>query len=116
MLQEVRAVHIVAVAQEDVEAEPLVDPEVSREALAADRVPGHVRPTHALGIAAEVRLRCRRCHREGDVASMQEAELGDAVGDGRTADAPGVGPTGDTLLEEEPIDDQLAAPVEQLGQ
>jgi hypothetical protein len=116
VLQEVGAVDVVAVAQEDVEAEPLVDPEVSREALTADRVPGHVSPTHAFGVAAEVRLRCRRCHREGDVASMQEAELGDAVGDGRTANAPGVGPTVDTLLEEEPVEDQLAAPVEQLGQ
>ena len=116
MLEEVGAVDVVAVAQEDVEAEPLVDPEVSREALAADRVPGHVRPTHALGVAAQVRLRCRRCHRKGDVASMQEAELGDAVGDGRAADAPGVGPAGDTLLEEEPVEDELAAAVEQLRQ
>ena len=47
MLEEVGAVHVVAVAQEDVEAEPLVDPEVSREALRADRVPGHVGPAHA---------------------------------------------------------------------
>src|SRR4029079_10847028 len=42
VLEEVRAVHVVAVAQEDVEAEPLVDPEVRREALRTDRVPGHV--------------------------------------------------------------------------
>ncbi len=111
VLQEVGAVDVVTVAQEDVQAKPLVDPEVSREALAADRVPGHVGPTHALGVAAQVRLRGRRCHREGDVASMQEAELGDAVGEGRAADAPGVV----TLLEEEPVQDQLTAPVEQFG-
>jgi hypothetical protein len=116
VLEEVGAVDVVAVAQEDVEAEPLVDPEVSREALAADRVPGHVRPAHPLGVAAQVRLRCRRCHREGDVARVQQAEVRDAVGDGRAAHAPGVGPTGDTLLEEEPVEDQLAAPVEQLEQ
>ena len=116
MLQEVGAVDVVAVAQEDVETEPLVDPEVGREALAADRVPGHVRPTHALGVAAEVGLRRRRCHREGDVARMQEAELRDAVGNGRAANAAGVGPAGDALVEEEPVEDQLAAPVEQLGQ
>ena len=35
---------------------------------------------------------------------------------GRAADAPGVGPAVDTLLEEEPIQDELAAPVEQLEQ
>ncbi len=32
--------------------------------------PRHIRPTHALGVAAEVRLRCRRCHGEGDVACV----------------------------------------------
>ena len=116
VLEEVGAVDVVAVAQEDVEAEPLVDAEVSREALGADRVPGHVGPAHALGVAAQVRLRCRRCHGEGDVASVQEAELGDAVGERRAADAPGVGPAVDALLEEEPVEDELAAPVEQLGQ
>ena len=35
---------------------------------------------------------------------------------GRAADAPGVGPAADALLEEEPVEDELAAPVEQLGQ
>ena len=48
--------------------------------------------------------------------AVQEAELGDAVGEGRAADAPGVGPAVDALLEEEPVEDELAAPVEQLGQ
>ena len=47
---------------------------------------------------------------------MQEAEFGNAVGDGRAAGAPGVGPAVDTFLEEEPVEDELAAPVEQLGQ
>ena len=102
--------------QEDVEAEPLVDAEVGREALRADRVPRYVRPTHSLGVAAQVRLGCRRCHGERDVASVQEAELGDAVGDGRAARAPGVGPAVDALLEEEPVEDELATTVEQLGQ
>ena len=53
---------------------------------------------------------------EGDVASMQEAEFGNAVGDRRAAGAPGVGPAVDTFLEEEPVEDELAAPVEQFGQ
>ena len=116
MLEEVGAVHVVAVAQEDVEAEPLVDAEVGREALRADRVPRDVGPAHPLGVAAEVRLRCRRCHGERDVASVQEAEVGNAVGDGRAAGAPGVGPAVDAFLEEEPVEDELAATVEQLGQ
>ena len=116
VLEEVGAVHVLAVTQEDVEAEPLVDAEVGREALGKDRVPGHVGPAHALGVAAEVRLGCRRGHGERDVASVQEAELGDAVGEGRAADAPGVGPAVDTLLEKESVENQLAPPVEQLGQ
>src|SRR5690242_18430480 len=62
VLEEVRAVDVVAVTQEDVETEPLVDPEVSREALGADGVPRHIGPTHALGVAAQVRLRRRRSH------------------------------------------------------
>jgi hypothetical protein len=49
-----------------------------------------------------------------DIASVQEPEVGDAVGDRRAADAPGVGPAVDTLLEEEPVEDELAVPVEQL--
>src|SRR4029079_3120719 len=36
VLEEVGAVHVVPVAQEDIEAEPLVDPEVSGESLGAD--------------------------------------------------------------------------------
>jgi hypothetical protein len=47
---------------------------------------------------------------------VQETEIGDAVGDGRAAGAPGVGPAVDALLEEEPVEDELTAPVEQLGQ
>ena len=35
-----KEVAVVAVAQEDVEVEPLLDPEVSREALGADRFQG----------------------------------------------------------------------------
>src|SRR4029450_6983533 len=56
VLEEVGAVHIVAVAQEDVEAEPLVDAEVSREALRPDRVPRYVSPTHPLGVATQIHL------------------------------------------------------------
>jgi hypothetical protein len=52
VLEEVGAIDVVAVAQEDVEAEPFVDTEVRREALGSDRVPGHVGPAHALGVAA----------------------------------------------------------------
>ena len=47
---------------------------------------------------------------------MEETEVGDAVGEGRAAGAPGVGPAVDALLEVEPVEDELAAPVEQLGQ
>ena len=77
---------------------------------------GHVSPTHSLGVAAQVRLGCRRCHGERDVANVQEAEVGNAVGDGRAARAAGVGPAVDALLEEEPVEDELATTVEQLGQ
>src|SRR5919106_1868240 len=38
VLEEVGAVYVVALAQEHVEAEPLVDPEVSRETLAAQHL------------------------------------------------------------------------------
>ena len=88
----------------------------ARVAIAADRVPGHVGPAHALGVAAKVRLGCRRCHRERDVARMEEAKLGDAVGERRASDAARVGPAVDTLLEEEPVEDELSAPLEQLRQ
>src|SRR5215217_8033050 len=47
---------------------------------------------------------------------MQQAEFGDAVREGRAADAPRVRPAVNSLLEEEPVEDQLAAPFEQLGQ
>jgi hypothetical protein len=36
-LEEVRAVHVVAVAQEDVETEPLVDAEVRREPVPSSK-------------------------------------------------------------------------------
>ena len=45
-----------------------------------------------------------------------EARSANAVGDGRAARAPGVGPAVDALLEEEPVEDELAAPVEQLDE
>ena len=45
---------------------------------------------------------------------MKEAEFGDAVGKRRAADAPGLGPAGDPLLEEESVQDQLTAPFEEL--
>jgi hypothetical protein len=47
---------------------------------------------------------------------MQEAELGNAVGEGRAAYAAGVGPAINTLLEKESVENQLAPPIEQLWQ
>ena len=64
----------------------------------------------------QVRLRSGRRHRERDVTCVKEPELPNAVGPRRTAGTAGVGPTVDALLEEESVHDELAAPVEQLGQ
>jgi len=45
---------------------------------------------------------------------MKEAEFGDSVGEQRTTGTPCLRPTVDTLLEEEPVEDELAATVEKL--
>jgi len=61
-------------------------------------------------------LRCGRGHRERDVVRVQETELGHPVRPRRASDAAGVRPPADALLEEEPVQDQLAAPLEELEQ
>src|SRR4029450_3720107 len=100
VLQEIGAIDVVAVTEEDVQPEPLLGAEVRGEAFGADRVPRDVRPAHPLGVTPEVLLRRRRSQRERDVTGVQKSELANAVGPRRTAGTAGVGPAVDALLEE----------------
>jgi hypothetical protein len=53
---------------------------------------------------------------ERRVAGVQVSEVGDLVGEKGASRAAGLGPAGHAGLEEEPVDDQLAAAVEQVDQ
>ena len=61
---------------------------------------------------------CGRARDVGErgVARVEVGEVGDLVGHERAAAAAALGPAGDAGLEEEAVDDQLAAPLEQVEQ
>ncbi|HEY8308001.1 MAG TPA: hypothetical protein VIG79_15120 [Lapillicoccus sp.] len=70
-----------------------------------------------LVVRLQPRLRSGEDLPERDVASVQQVQVGHALGPRRrTADAPGIRPAADSFFEEEPVQDQLAAAGEHVGQ
>src|SRR5919198_6244303 len=112
---EVGAEDAIAVANEGARAVPLVDTEVGVEVV-GDRVPGDVLPPHPRLVALKVRLRRARDERQRGVAGVQMGRVGDLVGHHRAARAATLWPVDHAGLEEEAVDDELAAPLEQLDQ
>src|SRR5215218_8327498 len=105
---------VVVVAVEGVGAVPLVHAEVRVE-LVRERVPGDV-PAHPRLPALDVRLRGTRDVRERGVACVEVREVGDLIGHHRAARTAALGPARHAGLEEEAVDDQLTAPLEQVEQ
>jgi hypothetical protein len=91
---------------------PLVDAEVRVEVV-GDRVPGDV-PAHPRLQALDVGLRGARDVGERRVAGVEVGEMADLVGHERAAAAAALGPAVDARLEEEPVDDELAAALEEV--
>src|SRR5215218_6956827 len=115
LVDEVGAVDpAVVVAVEGVGAVPFVDAEVGVEAV-GDRVPGHL-PAHPLLQARDLGLRRAADVGEGGVAGVEVGEVGDLVGHQRAAAAAGLGPAVDAGLEEEAVEDELAAALEEVEQ
>src|SRR5919106_4225517 len=117
--REVRAIDVVAVAEEDAEAESLArvsrDAEVGVEVAAGRGVPRD-RPAHALLVRLDVRQRRARHQGKRGVAGVQVREMADLVDEHRTPGAARGRPALDVGSEHEVVDDQLAAPVEQIEQ
>src|SRR5262249_59431882 len=93
---------------------PLVHPEVGVEVV-GNRVPRNL-PAHPRLPALDLRLRRARDEGEGRVAGIQMSEVGDLVGEEGAAPAATLRPVGHAGLEEEAVDDQLTAPLEQIEQ
>jgi hypothetical protein len=93
---------------------PLVDAEVGVEVV-GDRVPGDL-PAHPGLPALDVGLGGARDERERGVAGVEMGEMADLVGDHGAAAPATLGPAGDPGLEEEAVDDQLTAPLEEVEQ
>src|SRR3954451_11533804 len=115
VVDEVGAEDLVALTDERVRAVPLVDAEVAVEVV-GDRVPGDLLPAHARLPAGDVRLGRARDEHERRVAGVEVREVGDLVGEGRAPGAAALGEARDAGLVEEAVDDELAAPVEQVEQ
>jgi hypothetical protein len=94
---------------------PLVDVEVGVEVV-GERVPRDVLPAHPRLHALDVGLRGARDEHERRVARVEVGGVGDLVGHVRAADAGVLGPSVHAGLEEGAVDDQLAAPLEQVEQ
>src|SRR5688500_16334606 len=114
VVDEVGAEDPLAVAEEGVGAVPLVHAEVGVEVV-RERVPRHL-PAHPRLPTLDVRLRGARDERERRVAGVQVSEVSDLVGEEGATAAATLGPAGDAGLEEEAVDDQLTAPLEQVEQ
>src|SRR3569832_706228 len=102
------------VAEELVGAVPLIDAEVSVE-LISDREPRNV-PAHMFLESHDVGLRRARDEHQRGVARVQMREMRDLVGHHGAAATGVIGPAEHAGLEEGPVDDQLAAAVEQIGE
>src|SRR6201998_2354483 len=113
-VDEVGAEYALAVADERVVAVPFIHPEVDVEAV-GDGNPRDF-PAHPRLEARDVGLRCTRGIYEGGVARVEVGEMGDLVGPQRTANAGMLRPAVHAGLEEGPVDDQLAATLEQVKQ
>src|SRR5215217_2948077 len=113
-VDEVGAEDHVAVADEGVRAVPLVHAEVGIEVV-RDRVPGHL-PAHPRLPALDVLLRRPRDERQRGVAGVQVGEVRDLIGEEGAAAASPLGPARHAGLVEEAVDDELAAPLEQVEQ
>src|SRR5215211_5766493 len=114
VVDEVGPEDLLAVPYEGVGAVPLAHPEVRVE-LVRDGVPRH-RPAHAPLEPPNVLLRCARGVRERGVAGVQVGEVGHLVGSERAARAAALRPARHVRVVEEPVDDQLAAPLEEVEQ
>src|ERR671914_1727893 len=115
LVDEAGAEDPVAVADEGVGSVPLVHAEVLVE-LVSDRVPGDLLPAHLRLPALDLRLRRARDEGERGVAGVQMRQVGDLVGQERAAAAAAFGIALHAGVEEEAVDDQLAAPLEQVEQ
>ena len=73
-------------------------------------------PAHPLLQARDVGLGRARHAGERRVASVQMRQVGDLIGHQRAAGAAALRPAADAGLEEEPVDDQLAAALEEVEQ
>src|ERR687895_1654444 len=113
-VDEVRAVDLVAVAQEHVRAVPLRDVVVGVEVV-AQRVPGEL-PAHVLAIALQVLLLAAADGDEAGVALAQVQQVAQLVGVHRAAGAAALRVDVHVRIHEEPVHDELAAAVEELEQ
>src|SRR4029434_9985276 len=113
-VDEIRAEHFVAFADEGIRAVPLIHAEIDIEAV-RDAVPGHL-PAHSRLEASDVLLRRARREHERCIASVQVGEMGDLVGHERAAAARLFGPAVHAGLEKSAVDDQLTPAVEQVEQ
>src|SRR5262245_53228405 len=113
-VDEVGAEDLLVVADEGVGAVPLAHPEVGVEVV-RDGVPRH-RPAHALLEPLDVLLRRARGVRECGVAGVQVGEVGHLVGSERAARAAALRPARHVRVVEEPVNDQLAASLEEVEQ
>src|SRR6266568_2682929 len=112
-VDEVRAEHPLAVAEEHVMAVPFVDAEIGVEAV-GDTVPGHL-PAHPRLQSRDVRLRRPRGVGEGGVSGVQMGQVGDLIGAQGAAAAGMLGPAEHPGFEEGAVDDQLPAALASAG-
>src|ERR687895_1091168 len=115
LVDEVGAEDLVALADEGVGPVPLVHAEVLVEVV-RDRVPGDLLPAHLRLPALDLRLGRARDEGERGVAGVQVGEVCDLIGQERAAAAAAFGIALHAGVEEEAVDDQLAAPLEQVEQ
>src|SRR3954452_16432123 len=113
-VDEVRAVDLVAVAQEDVRAVPLRDVVVGVEVV-AQRAPGEL-PAHLLAIALQVLLLPAADGDEARVALAEVQQVAQLVGVHRAAGAAALRVDIHVRIHEEPVHDELTAAVEEVEQ
>src|SRR5829696_5158419 len=113
-VDEVRAVDLVAVAQEHVRAVPLRDVVVGVEVV-AQRVPREL-PAHLLAIALQVLLVAAADGDEARVALAQMEQVAQLVGVHRAAGAAALRVDVHVRIHEEPVHDELTAAVEEVEQ
>ncbi len=105
----------VVITDEGVGAVPFADAHVRVEVV-GQRVPGDLLPPHLRLQASDQFLGRPRHMRERRVAGIQVVEVCDLICPERTSGASGIGITGHVRVEEEPVDDQLAAAFEEVEQ